>query len=113
MIILTCGPTGGERKLEGRKVIGVTSPHELSSPLVLLISACIIIGHLIVSFLTSSHVILTHLISFYHSLFILSNPSFSYLILHISSRSISSPLISPHAICSYPMYSHLSSSYTI
>ena len=57
----TCGPTGGERKLEGRKVTGVTSPHELSSPLVLLISACIIIGHLIVSFLTSSHLISSQL----------------------------------------------------
>ena len=59
----TCGPTGGERKLEGRTAIGVTSPRELSSPLVLLISACIIIFHLIVSYLTSSHLILSHHIS--------------------------------------------------
>ena len=105
----TCGPTGGERKLEGRKVIGVTSPHELSSPLVLLMSACIIIGNLIRSFLTSSHLIsfhlifshlilshliLTHLMSSYHSLSYLILP-FLILSYIISLRSISYPLISP------------------
>ena len=58
---LTCGPTGGERKLEGRKAIGVTSPHKLSSSLVF-ISACIIIFHLILSYLISSQLILSYLI---------------------------------------------------
>ena len=94
----TCGPTGGERKLEGRKVIGVTSPRELSSPLVFLISACIIIFHLIVSYLTSSHLISSYLIishlvvpsalSSYSATtfsqlisFIISHPILSYIIL--------------------------------
>ena len=85
----TCGPTGGERKLEGRKVIGVTSPRELSSPLVLLISACIIIFHLIVPFLTSSHLISSHLISshFTSSYLILSYLLLCHLILLLPSLS--------------------------
>ena len=63
LAVSTCGPTGGERKLQGRKVIEVTSPHKLSSPLVLLISACILIFHLIVTYLTSFHFILSRHIS--------------------------------------------------
>ena len=87
----TCGPTGGERKLEGRKVIEVTSPHELSSPL--FFSGCIVVLHLILSYLilsyhisfyrkcssyfatTLSHLTSSYLLSFYHSLLVLAKQS--------------------------------------
>ena len=122
----TCGPTGGERKLEGRKVIGVTMPRELSSPLVLLISACIIIFHLIVSFLTSSdlissYLIISHLVvpsalSSYSATtfsqlisFIISHPILSYL-----TSSYHSLLILVNNLClSYLVLSSLISSYLI
>ena len=93
-------PYGGERKLEGRKVIGigVTSLHELSSPLVLLISACIIILNLILSHLISSHLLtLSYHISSYRT--------FSFFILFCYY------LISADIILSYLCLSYLSSSY--